>query len=239
MNVASGAKKCPHELYDPSDSDLCRIFDGENVFPTSPYDKLKYIKVLRSCGLRTSVQPQEILDVITSISKEPSARPQNVGEVQLHRARAVISYIMTHSLSGNCYLSSHGRVSFEGCLEILCRERSWLPVLAKRPRIYPACLPWKGTGYTSHFISVGNSNSVCVSRTGFESLALKYGSQAIFTETFDSLTFNEPLSCLVPHFKQVVACKEQLGADDMLRIVQAIYSAMLHIVQGGTKHPPS
>ena len=234
VNVASGAKKCPHELYDPSDSDLCRIFDGENVFPTSPYDKLKYIKVLRSCGLRTSVQPQEILDVITSISKEPSARPQNVGEVQLHRARAVISYIMTHSLSGNCYLSSHGRVSFERGLEILCRERSWLPVLAKRPRIYPACLPWKGTGYTSHFISVGNSNSVCVSRTGFESLALKYGSQAIFTETFDSLTFNEPLSCLVPHFKQVVACKEQLGADDMLHIVQVIYSAMLQIVQGGT-----
>ena len=234
VSVASGAKKCPHELYDPSDPDLCRIFDGESVFPISPYDKLKYIKVLRSCGLRTSVQPQEILDVITSISKAASAYPQKVSEIQLHRARAVISNIKSHSLSGNCYLSSHGTVSFERGLQILCTQGSWLPVLAKRPSEYPACLPWKGTGYTSHFISVGNSNSVCVSRTGFESLALKYGSQAIFTETFDTVSFNEPLSCLVPHFKQVVACKEQLGADEMLHIVQVIYSAMLQIVQGGT-----
>ena len=235
VSVASGVRKCPHELYDPSDSDLCRIFAGQDVFPTSPYDKSKYIEVLRSCGLRTSVQPQEILDVITSISKEPSALPQKVSEVQLRRARAVISYIKTQiSSSVNCSLTSHGRVSFERGLEILCRERSWLPVLAKRPRNYPACLPWKGTGYTSHFISVGNYNSVCVSRTDFEPLALKYGSQAIFTETFDTVSFNEPLSCLVPHFKQVVACRKQLSPDDMLRIVQVIYSAMLQIVQGGT-----
>ena len=235
VSVASDAKKCPHELYDPSDSDLCRIFDGENVFPISPYDKLKYIKVLKSCGLCTSVKPQEILDIISSISKAASALPQKVSEVQLRRARAVISYIKSHSLSGNCYLSSHGTVSFERGLQILCTQRSWLPVLAKRPLSeYPACLPWKGAEYTSHFVSVGNSNSVCVSRTGFESLALKYGSQAIFTEIFDTLSFNEPLSCLVPHFKQVVSCKEQLGPDYMLRIVQVIYSAMLQIVQGGT-----
>ena len=235
VSVASDAKKCPHELYDPSDSDLCRIFDGENVFPISPYDKLKYVKVLRSCGLRSSVQPQEILDVISSISRAASTYPQKMSEVQLHRARAVISYIKSHSLSGNCYLSSHGTISFERGLQILCTQRSWLPVLAKRPLSeYPACLPWKGAEYTSHFISVGNSNSVCVSRTGFESLALKYGSQAIFTETFDTVSFSEPLSCLVPQFKQVVACREQLGADDMPHIVQVIYSAMLKTVQGGT-----
>ena len=237
VEVSSGARKCPSVLFDPTNEDIAEIFCGENVFPVAPYNKQAYISVLKYCGLRTRVNPQEILDVIFSVAAQASSLPKKVDAVRILRAKAVMKYIQSstfrYQISGS-YKSKicGGNFSFDSALMLLCRHRSWLPVLAERPSYYPAGLSWKGADYTSHFVTL--SASVCVMHTDSSSLPLKYGSQAFFIASFDSVASNEPKACLVPHFKHVIACKDQLDADDMLMTLHAIYGEMQKIVRERT-----
>ena len=246
VKIASGHRKCPNELYDPNDV-TSQIYLGEDVFPRAPYDK--YLNVLRSCGMKTSVSPQEVLDVIYSISTGSSTYPQQVNSTKLNRAKAILKYIgnrsFTSQTSGSFTLNRsihRGYLPFNTAVQLLSSNRSWLPVLSKQPRSYPSSLPWRGDGFTSHFIAL--NGSACVSCSGSPSLPLLYGSQVYFTAPdVDGVDANvsallgseEPTTHLVPHFTQVIAYKNSISSDQMISIVYNIYSKMLQLVNQGSK----
>ena len=236
VKVASGARKRPCDLYDPSNASLRQIFVGQGVFPCAPYDVNKYITTLKLCGLRTSVEPQAILDLIYSLSLQASSYPQSVDAIKMLRVRAIIEYVSRTSFSalGDYSVSKlqRGHITFSAALTLLCTHRSWLPVLAERPSNYPGNLPWKGSGYTSHLISL--QGSVCASNSGSTTLPFLYGSQVYFTETFDSVTAEEPKGCLVAHFQEVIARKDSLAPNEMLNMIRQIYYAMAEMTQSRT-----
>ena len=239
VKVASGARKCPSKLFDPSNSVISQIFNGEDVFPCAPYNTTKYINVLKLCGLQTSIGAQKILDIIFNISLQPNLKPLQVDQNRLMRAKAILNYIGSSAFCGNLEGSSYqvnllihrGILSFSEALQLISSKRSWLPVLAKRPSNYPKCLPWKGTEYTSHFVTL--NNSVCVTSNASAGAPLLYGSQVFFTDPpVDSIMFGWPSyqhhpECLVPHLQQVIDHKDDFSSiNQMLDILKCIYAAM-------------
>ena len=237
VKVASGGRKRPSDLFDPHDECITNILKGENVFPSEPYNASKYISTLKLCGLHTSVTPQKILDVIYSISLPYSSSPQVVDETKMHQSKAILQYIASSgfNFSGSYKINSkieRGQVPFPTALMLLSSNRSWLPVLPERPSNYPSCLPWKGEGYTSHFISL--NGSACVYSSSSPSLPLVYGSQAYFTHPCGHLESDTPVQCLVSHFKHIIASKEDISSDQMMPIVSEVYLAMLGVLQEGS-----
>ena len=154
------------------------------------------------------------------------------------RAKAILNYILSGvvgNLGGSSYqvnpLIHHGILSFSEALQKISSNRSWLPVLANRPSNYPKCLPWKGTGYTSHFVTL--NNSVCVTSNASASAPLLYGSQVFFTDppvdsmVFGQLSYHNHQEFLVPHLKQVIAHKDDFSSiNQLMDVLKSIYAAM-------------
>ena len=243
----SHKRNCPTELFNPKSKTVSQIFLGENVFPAGPYSH--HIDVLQKCGLRDAVPPQEILDIIFSISGTKSSMPQPVNEIKVSRARAILAYIQTNdfkrmkrgSYKVHKSVERYGsHFPFDTALLLLSENRCWLPVLSRPPSNYPKCLPWKGTSYSSHFVSI--SDSTCFSCSSREQDAFTYGSQAFFTEpSVDSEIYQwlgnpEPTSCLCPHFCEIISKKDQIDPDMMLEIVCKVYAAMVEILKSENKH---
>ena len=233
--VTSGSRKSPSQLLDPRDECLYDIFKGQDLFPGAPYSDSKCLCILEHCGLRTSVTPQEIIDVIYSISSPANTSPLLVNKTRLCCAQAILRYLKTASFPSKtalCILDSkihRGHMTFSEALELLSKHRNWIPILAERPGKYPSCLPWKGEGYTSHFLSL--KSSVCM--LTYPSLPLAYGSQAYFISPCEYLKVCNPVQCLVPHLKQAILSREQISSNQMITIVSEIYSAMQNALLKG------
>ena len=231
LKVKSGTRKCPHELFDPSVQLLCELYKGEPVFPTLP---LKYLQHLRSCGLRTSVNPQEIVDIIYAISTPTNVYPQSVDSTKLSRAKAVLEYLSkcdTSTLSvivTTSYQRRSQRYRFSTALKNLATDRNWLPVCSSPPEDYPSCLEWKGRGFASHFISL--SSAVLIpTADNFHSISLVVGSQVYLLDSTlpssVSTIFVAWISVhhILAHFKEVICCKQEISTDTMTCIVDLIY----------------
>ena len=232
VKVAPFERKCPMELFDPNNECIKNIFQKKKVFPVSPYSASNYIKILKDCGLRTFIDPQEILDIIYSISLPFSCDPQRVDDGKLCQSKAVLQTMASSEfvakISGTYEINPEiesSSISFVDALMKISKHRSWLPVLAEKPEYYPPCLSWKGDSSTSHFISLCDSACVTSSRSSF--LPLVYGSQVYFTEPCSQLKTEKPaIKHLIPHFKHVIGCKHLIQPDVMMKIVCKIYTAM-------------
>ena len=226
VRVKDGTRKKPSDLYDPRNSLVTSIFEGECVFPCSPYDN--YLDILKSCGLKTSIQPQTLLNLIYSLSLPKSSVPQLVGGDKLSRMKAVIEYISAPSFhaEGQYTLSRlvRGVVSFNRAIEYLSVNRCWLPVLSKRSSNYPSQLPWLGEHFKCHMISL--SKSACMAASEASPAPLLYGSQAFFAVRVANLRENEPVDCLIPHFVEVMKHANKMNPEKTLEIVKKIYSAI-------------
>ena len=240
-----GDRKSPRELFNPQVEELSSLFKKQEVFPKSMY--YQYVHVLNKCGLRNSVTPQEILDMIYSISTASNSAPQPVDGVKISRAKSILTYIQASGFrnqargSYSVHNSVHrGHVPFDTALMLISEKRCWLPVLANPPSHYPDCLPWKGSGYSSHVVSI--NNQTCVSCSSRSELVLSYGSQAYFTDPSVSLGVyqwlggQEPTSCLCQHFSEVISNEHVIDPDQIFHIVCTIYSAMSIILKTGDKH---
>ena len=236
-----GQRKCPHELFNPNNQAMSLIFNGESIFPEAPYSNSSYIQVLQSCGLRNSVSAQEILDCIYSISVNTAPSPQLVSEVKITRAKAIIECIQTHNIKSKVagsYLINRSicpsYLPFDTALLLLTQNRSWLPVQAFAPSSYPSCLPWKGSKWASHVVSL--NGTMGLSCSSCETFPLLYGSQAYFTEPFiDDVVFkwlgsHEPTGCLLPHFHEIISHKNDIHADSLLKLVCLVYSTMQQLL---------
>ena len=237
LRTLSGTQKCPQELFDPSIQQLSELFKNESVFPTSPFHERRYIQHLRSCGLRTSVKPQEIVDIICAISTSADTYPQSVDSTKLSRCKAVLKYLSqceSHTLSEVVTISYQGRSyrdTFSTALKNLAKIKKWLPVCSSPPEDYPSCLGWKGSPFPSHFVSL-HSSIFASTHGNFDSLSLVVGSQAYLLDyTLPSkiaqiFTTGDMLQCILAHFQEVIHCQEEIAAATITRIVRLIYQVL-------------
>lgn len=200
--------------------------------------------MLRSCGLRTSASPQEILDAIYSISLPADETPQLVGEQTFASAKAVLKYIGTKdefiskSALPCTFLPSdlhQGDLPFLDALAVLSKKRSWLPILCKRPLNYPQALPWKGEEMFSHLSTL--TASLSISTASKPSQPLLYGSQLYFTEpkiSYDVLKSEESPGLLVSQLQCVITHCKDISQDNLVDTLHKIYFAMLEVVQKGS-----
>ena len=186
LPVSPGKPKPPNTLYSPSDEALKNLFYNEPVFPSEPFSGGQCLKVLKQCGLKIGVTPQEIVDIVCSVSSKASTSPVAVDQVKHTRAKGVLTYIKRwgpQKLSETVHVSDysmHGQnLQFSQALRKLSETKSWLPVQATSPSGYPSCLTWRGSGCTRHFISFGSSVMLSEHQ---DSLALACGSQVYFVE---------------------------------------------------------
>ena len=188
LPVSAGKPKPPNTLFSPSDEELKNLFYNEPVFPSEPFSGGQCLKVLKQCGLKTSVTRQEIVDIICSISSKASTSPVAVDQAKHTRAKAVLTYIKRwghQQLSETVHISDYPRprygqnLQFSQALRKLSETKRWLPVQATPPSGYPSCLTWRGSGCSRHFISFGSSVMLSEHQ---DSLALACGSQVYFVE---------------------------------------------------------
>ena len=229
-------RKSPSELFNPHSTSITALYPGEDVFPQAPYNTQERIEVLKSCGLRTAVTPQEVLNIIQSISSETSTSslPQLVDNTRFSRSRAVLEYISTPDFqkqAGGHYTlhGIKGKHSFPDAIWHLATRRCWLPVLSERPSHYCKELPWKGTDYKSHFVSLNNSAAIFSPSTA-HTLPLLVGSQMYLVSSSLSSKFAAKLTdskSIVPHvvahFREILACRDQLSVEAMDSLVHEVY----------------
>ena len=238
VKTSFGARECPGNLYDPQIPDVSEIFYSKSVFPCEPYNK--FIPSLRTCGMRSSISQQEIIDTILSIALPYQEAPRQVDGKKFACATAILKYIIGSANLPNVYCSlprdiTYGSLTFSGALDTVSRNRCWLPVLSNRPSGYPSQLPWKGEGLGCHVCSL--NSSVSVSTTSNSSLPLVYGTQVYFTQPElkpGILTSNESPVHLVAHLQVMIDCSKHFTQKEMFDIVHKIYSAMLKVVNSGS-----
>ena len=182
--VSKGKPKAPNTLYSPFESQLKDLFFKEPVFPVDPFCTKEHIEVLQSCGLKTSVLPQEVVEIICSICSPANDTPVEVDKVNHTRARAVLTYIekWDKELSEKvCIVGQHkqGGLIFSEALKELALAKSWLPIQSSPPQNYPQWLSWKGKRYSSHLVSFASSVLLHEEQL---SLALACGSQMYFVD---------------------------------------------------------
>ena len=95
LNVTSGPRKAPKELYDYSKPELRALFRGKPLFPCSPFNCDEFLSQLRDCKLQTSVGGSVLLDLIhdNAVSCCNLREPQEVSKQCFSRAKAALDYI--------------------------------------------------------------------------------------------------------------------------------------------------
>ena len=232
----SGHYRSPSELFDPSIEQLVQLFKGESVFPDahSPFSEERNLIHLRGCGLRQSVEPQEIIKIITSIALPCTVVPQQVDATKLSRAKAVLRYIAgctLQQLQSNVTISDFQEAStFQSALRHLALDYSWFPVCSTQPEGYPQGLLWKGSFCNSHFVSLTDS-TVILSTQNASSLPLIIGSQVYVVNTNPSsqtakvfgMKASDRIIQVITHFKEVIGSAEHVPPQVMEGIIHKLY----------------
>ena len=215
-NVSSQRQR-PKDLYDPSNSELQALFQGEQVFPCAPFNGQDHLLPLRECGLMSEVSPQAIVNIVTSIGLPSSTRPQQVDPVRYSRAKAVLSYLSNHPFQN----------SFRAQLTQMATSLSWLPINNTPPNGYPSCLQWKGAEYKSHFSTVAGVFVPSMEEPCDLSLIL--GSQMLVANCLlpDNLLNVSGVGSLAPlvvaHFQEVIVHHADIAPPCLEKMVHLIY----------------
>ena len=241
LRTKSGDRQCPKDLYDPSKPLLRELFLDEPVFPTPPFDKEKYLNHLRSCGLRTSVQPQEIVNLIWSIGAPATSYPQPVDSTKLTHATAVLKYLS----SSSCYLDTNVAIpnqrklfQFKHALQQLATKKSWLPICPTPPAGYPSCLTWKGGIYTSHLASLNRDTVLVLSNEDASKLPFVIGSQmCIVAPTLppevanifstDTIYLGKNI---LGHFQKLISQQHQIINQRVVNYLAMLVYKYMHII---------
>ena len=124
----------PSETYDPKDPIITGLFEGQSVFPVSPFSDV-HLVALRELGIKTSTAlgPPDIIKISQIVCSQSNI--QN----EIKRANKLLEFLSSNA--GNRLLDTYyNRVPLH---QSLC-SISWLPVMMDPPKGYPKCLGWKG-----------------------------------------------------------------------------------------------
>ena len=239
LPTSVGRPKAPNILFSP-DPELKILYYNEPVFPLQPFSSGRCLSVLiRSCGLKVKVTPQEVVDIVNSISSPASTFPVKVDQVKHTRARAILSYISKwgdHQLSQSVSIKVgryHRNMQFLDALKELSLNNSWLPVQCSPPTNYPTWLSWKGSGNTCHLVSFGSSVLLSQNQATY---SLACGSQAFFVEhslqaalcNIFSPSPHQVVQHVMAHLEEVILRHSQCHNFEEVRHITHIIYRLLH-----------
>ena len=228
----------PTTLFNPSDPLLQKLFKGKPVFPVEPFHSEKSLAVLKSCGLKTKVSQQELVDLILEITASAGKEIRYVDSTIYTKAKAILEYIgkwTTTELSRAVIVHSK-RITFSRAVVGLARLNSWLPVKAAPTQDYPEQLLWKGGEQSQHLVSCGVSTILCHNN---QLLELACGSQVYFVDHSLPVEicqlFNIDPNILVKHVIAhlgVIVNSSKLSLQQVKTVTQAVYQVLnKHIEQ--------
>ena len=140
----------PSEVYDPQDSVVKKLFEGQNIFPAAPFSDIHF-PALRDLGMKNSSDfgPSDVIKVARLICCRSNI------QAEIKRASKLLKFLSSDVGYRLLNTYCHG----EPLHKTLC-SLSWLPVMVDPPEDYPNCLNWKGaTG--GHFTSAKNLHTSC------------------------------------------------------------------------------
>ena len=222
----------PTTLYNPSDPLLQMLFRGKLVFPVEPFNSEKCLAVLRSCGLKTAVSPQELVEVIQEIIASGGQGIRSVDASTYIRAKAVLECIAKLSKSELSQIVTvySKRLKFSHVLVRLSEIKSWLPVKSAPTEGYPETLSWKGREQSQHLVSYGESTIVC-SNNGL--LERACGSQVYFVDHSLPMEICQLFRCdpgnlvkhVIAHLSTIVS-SSHLSPQEKLVVTHAVYQTL-------------
>ena len=224
----------PCEVFDPEVQILQKLYEDESVFPLAPFNTKDYLPQLRECGLCQTVSPQNVIDIIWTISESSRDQLSKVSDIQLSRARSVLEYLDSSVAEQKNVLVNvplqDVKTCFKDAVLSLAGERSWFPIKSTPPNDYPSCLDWKGSAYNSHFIALNNS-SVFLTHQTADYLPHIVGSQVLIVDHIASAALQSTLECSSPnveivlsHFKIIIEYQSQINCKYMDKVVDFVYN---------------
>lgn len=237
VNLSSGNRKCPTELFDPRDDLITQIFRREQKFPISPYDKDEHLDVLKQCGLQTVLKPEEILAVIRSCGAAPSSHPKHVDRTTFTRITAVISYMCRKDFLRQL---SDSLGDFSQELNDLTFAKSWIPVLETPPSMldYPSELEWKGRGYDCHLMSFqAKPYHILSTAADSTNTPLLIGSQVYMSHPplvphiasmLPACNSGTTTQHVIAHLREIVMCKDKIAQESIANLLPHIYSYLMN-----------
>ena len=232
INITMFKFEAPCNLFDPEKKILKALFVGEPKFPGE--DFASYLPILRQCGLKSSVSPREILEIVTAFHDFPSQSVLVQNKIKHLKAVAVFKYLSLYPDLLNETVSPLGTLSVQ--LINQSRQYCWLPVASEPPDNYPSCLEWKGFQYQSCLASANANPLVIISGDLSSSdLPLIVGSQAVFVKNSPSIftqQLGSPPEVLVPaivsHFEEVIKNEDSIPRNKLQEISIATYNYLQH-----------
>ena len=241
LDTGLGFRECPKNTFDPSVQILTKLYKGKKVFPLKPFNRPKYLQVLRQCGLHTTVTPQEVVNIVTEIRTASSSLPKQFDDDQLKlsRSKATLHHIGSNEFqqrySSECKISGIKHTfTFKSALNHLAKGFSWLPIMADPPAHYPSNLPWRGRSYNGYVISL-NSAVVVVGPNDVKNVSCLVGSQ-MFIVSVDSQAVvdlfkkHKLTNHVLAHFEEIIRCMEKLQADVLNQLVINVYSYLKDVL---------
>ena len=221
------------DLFTPSDPLLRDLYKGQPVFPLEPFCSQQCLAALKSCGLKTTVTPQEIMDVVQQIGV-PGEHLMYANDTTYTRAKAVMQFIAKWdaSILSQIVRFRTKHVNLSQLFLFLAQKQCWLPVQAVPPCNYPSNLLWKGSDLSQHLVSCGASTLLCHSSNS-QLLGLACGSQVYFIDhslSSDMCTLFKPdPATLVNHAIKhlcLVVKNPAFSLEQTRAVTQAIYKVL-------------
>ncbi|XP_019850657.1 PREDICTED: sacsin-like [Amphimedon queenslandica] len=180
--------EAPCNLFDPDVLILKQLFLGECKFPAS--SEWSHLGILRQCGLKASVDANELFQVISTV-RVTLRRYQNIvatDENRYLRLKAALKYLSDNPSLLNAYLNT--RDTLLTVLRKQAEQFCWLPIASSPPSQYPSCLVWKGSQYPSCLASFSVVNPLILLSQDLTAAPgqhvphnLIVGSEAVFIES--------------------------------------------------------
>ena len=211
----------PSETYDPKDPIVKGLFDGQNVFPLTPFSDIHFA-TLRELGMKTSATlgPSDIIKITQIICSQSDI------QAEVKRANKLLQFLSSNV--GNTLLNTYyNSVPFHQTLNSL----SWLPIMIHPPKDYPMYLGWKGTA-GNHFVSAQNlhaSSSPEIHRNlpyliGSQLNILQYeGSLSASLLTLLKIPKSVPLDAMIDQILHLICHKQKLEGDQLKRFTELLY----------------
>ena len=214
----------PSETYDPTDLIITGLFEGQNVFPITPFSDV-HLTALRELGMKRSnaLGAPDIIKITQIICCQSDIHNE------MRRANKLLEFLSSY-VGSKLLDTYYNRVPF---CQTLC-SIPWLPVMVDPPKGYPKWLGWKGaTG--SHFVSAQHlhaSSSVDVHRNlpcliGSQMKILQYeGSYTLSTKLLTSFNIsqNVPLDAMIQQFLNLIGHRKDIERSKFTNYITLLYN---------------
>ena len=214
----------PSETYDPIDPIITELFEGQSVFPVSPFSDV-HLAALRELGMKNSaaLSPPDIIKISQIVCSQSNI--QN----EVKRANKLLEFLSSNA--GNRLLDTYyNRVPLH---QSLC-SISWLPVMVDPPKGYPKCLGWKGATGNNYFVSAYHlhaSSSPEVHRNlpdliGSQIKILQYeGSYKLSPNLLTSfkISQNVPLDAIIQQFLGLISHSKDIERSKFTSCITLLY----------------